>query len=32
VQVAGAFLPNPDRFAGNLQYLLIHRVGKDITN
>jgi len=32
VQVAGALLANPDRFAGNLQYLLIHAVEKDITN
>jgi len=32
VQVAGAFLTNPDRFAGNLQYLLLHRIEKDITN
>jgi len=32
VQVAGAFLTNPDRFAGNLQYLVIHRIEKDITN
>ena len=32
VQVTGALLADPDRFAGNLQYLLLHRVGKDITN
>jgi hypothetical protein len=32
VQVAGALLANPDRLAGNLHYLLIHRVEKDITN
>jgi hypothetical protein len=32
VQVAGALLSYPDRFAGNLQYWLIHRAAKDITN
>ena len=32
VQVAGALLAYSDRFTGNLQYLLIHRGEKDITN
>jgi hypothetical protein len=32
MEVAGTFLSNPDRFAGNLHYLLIHRAEKDITN
>ena len=32
MQVADALLAYPDRFAGNLQHLLIHRAEKDITN